>query len=147
MWLLLLAARQRLDKFINSYQGADGKLGALNRTIAFNADGKSNFLSVESRTKATRDYALSQLQEHSKQLILAFFGLFEDEAGVRDLVYEMRGQNTGNAKARKGAKAWREVTDLLRRRFNDAGGDIGYLEKLGDPSTSFYGKGWGGIKR
>ena len=60
---LTIAARQRLDKFINSYQGADGKLGALNRTIAFNADGKSNFLSVESRTKATRDYALSQLQE------------------------------------------------------------------------------------
>lgn len=41
---LTIAARQRLDKFINSYQGADGKLGALNRTIAFNADGKSNFL-------------------------------------------------------------------------------------------------------
>ncbi|WP_447558954.1 hypothetical protein, partial [Staphylococcus aureus] len=58
---LTIAARQRLDNFINSYHGADGKLGALNRTIAFSADGKSNFLSVESRTKATRDYALSQL--------------------------------------------------------------------------------------
>ncbi|MCV5632579.1 hypothetical protein OFN23_30995, partial [Escherichia coli] len=60
---LTISARQRLDSFINSYQGADGKLGALNRTIAFSADGKSNFLSVESRTKATRDFALSQLQE------------------------------------------------------------------------------------
>lgn len=130
---LTIAARQRLDKFINSYQGADGKLGALNRTIAFNADGKSNFLSVESRTKATRDYALSQLQEAFEAVDPRFFGLFEDEAGVRDLVYEMRGQNTGNAKARKGAKAWREVTELLRRRFNDAGGDIGYLENWGIP--------------
>ena len=130
---LTIAARQRLDKFINSYQGADGKLGALNRTIAFNADGKSNFLSVESRTKATRDYALSQLQEAFEAVDPRFFGLFEDEAGVRDLVYEMRGQNTGNAKARNGAKAWREVTELLRRRFNDAGGDIGYLENWGIP--------------
>ncbi|STK37557.1 phage protein [Escherichia coli] len=58
-------------------------------------------LSVESRTKATRDYALSQLQEAFEAVDPRFFGLFEDEAGVRDLVYEMRGQNTGNAKARK----------------------------------------------
>lgn len=74
---------------------------------------------------------MSQLQEAFEAVDPRFFGLFEDEAGVRDLVYEMRGQNTGNAKARKGAKAWREVTDLLRRRFNDAGGDIGYLENWG----------------
>ncbi|EBZ4897334.1 hypothetical protein EUR06_20105, partial [Salmonella enterica subsp. enterica serovar Heidelberg] len=130
---LTIAARQRLDNFINSYHGADGKLGALNRTIAFSADGKSNFLSVESRTKATRDYALSQLQEAFEAVDPRFFGLFEDEAGVRDLVFEMRGQKTGNAKAMKGAKAWGEVTELLRRRFNDAGGDIGYLENWGIP--------------
>lgn len=130
---LTIAARQRLDNFINSYQGADGKLGALNRTIAFSADGKSNFLSVESRTKATRDYALSQLQEAFEAVDPRFFGLFEDEAGVRDLIFEIRGQKTGNVKASKGAKAWGEVTELLRRRFNDAGGDIGYLENWGIP--------------
>ncbi|HBR5275324.1 hypothetical protein AAHU54_06660 [Klebsiella pneumoniae] len=130
---LTIAARQRLDNFINSYQGADGKLGALNRTIAFSADGKSNFLSVESRTKATRDYALSQLQEAFEAVDPRFFGLFEDEAGVRDLIFEIRGQKTGNVKASKGAKAWAGVTELLRQRFNDAGGDIGYLENWGIP--------------
>lgn len=130
---LTIAARQRLDNFINSYQGADGKLGALNRTIAFSADGKSNFLSVESRTKATRDYALSQIQEAFEAVDPRFFHLFEDEASVRDLVYEMRGQDTGNVRAKKGAKAWAGVTKLLRQRFNDAGGDIGYLENWGIP--------------
>lgn len=130
---LTIAARQRLDKFINSYQGADGKLGALNRTIAFSADGKSNFLSVESRGKATRDYALSQIQEAFEAVDPRFFHLFEDEKGVRDLVFEIRGQDTGNIKAKKGAKAWADVTELLRRRFNDAGGDIGYLENWGIP--------------
>lgn len=130
---LTIAARQRLDAFINGYQGTDGKLGALNRTIAFSADGKSNFLSVESRTKATRDYALSQLQEAFEAVDPRFFHLFEDEKGVRDLVFEIRGQDTGNIKAKKGAKAWADVTELLRRRFNDAGGDIGYLENWGIP--------------
>ncbi|WP_313021304.1 hypothetical protein [Atlantibacter hermannii] len=130
---LTIAARQRLDTFINSYQGTDGKLGALNRTIAFSADGKSNFLSVESRGKATRDYALSQIQEAFEAVDPRFFHLFEDEKGVRDLVFEIRGQDTGNVKAKKGAKAWSDVTELLRRRFNDAGGDIGYLENWGIP--------------
>lgn len=130
---LTIAARQRLDAFINSYQGKDGKLEALNRTIAFHADGKSNFLSVESRGKATRDYALSQIQEAFEAVDPRFFHLFEDEASVRDLVYEIRGQATGNFRAKKGAKAWSDVTELLRRRFNDAGGDIGYLENWGIP--------------
>lgn len=52
---------------------------------------------------------------------------------MRDLVYEMRGQDTGNVRAKKGAKAWAGVTELLRQRFNDAGGDIGYLENWGIP--------------
>lgn len=130
---LTIAARQRLDAFINSYHGRDGKLEALNRTIAFHADGKSNFLSVESRGKATRDYALSQIQEAFEAVDPRFFHLFEDEASVRDLVYEMRGQATGNSRAKKGAKAWADVTELLRRRFNDAGGDIGYMENWGMP--------------
>ncbi|ENE9955334.1 hypothetical protein ABPD39_005525 [Klebsiella pneumoniae] len=130
---LTIAARQRLDAFIKTYQGKDGKLEALNRTIAFHADGKSNFLSVESRGKATRDYALSQIQEAFEAVDPRFFHLFEDEASVRDLVYEMRGQDTGNVRAKKGAKAWAGVTKLLRQRFNDAGGDIGYLENWGIP--------------
>lgn len=130
---LTIAARQRLDNYINSYDGKDGKLEALNRTIAFHADGKANFLSVESRTKATRDYALSQLEELFEAIDPRFFQLFEDNQGVRDLVYEMRGQQTGNQRAKRGAEAWRRVAELLRQRFNDAGGDIGFLEDWGLP--------------
>lgn len=130
---LTITARQRLDSFINNYKGKDGKLEALNRTIAFHADGKSNFLSIESRGKATRDYALSQLQEAFEAVDPRYFGLLEDEKGVRDLVYEIRGKSTGNTKAKAGAKAWKDVTELLRRRFNDAGGDIGHLDDWGMP--------------
>ncbi|PJI67016.1 hypothetical protein [Serratia sp. TKO39] len=130
---LTIAARQRLDNYISSYDGKDGKLEALNRTIAFHADGKANFLSVESRTKATRDYALSQLEELFEAIDPRFFQLFEDNQGVRDLVYEMRGQQTGNQRAKRGAEAWRRVAELLRQRFNDAGGDIGFFEDWGLP--------------
>ncbi|WP_447907853.1 hypothetical protein [Serratia fonticola] len=130
---LTISARQRLDSYIKGYQGKGGKLEALNRTIAFHADGKANFLSVESRAKATRDYALSQLDELFEAIDPRFFQLFEDAQGVRDLVYEIRGQDTLNARAKKGAQAWSKVTELLRQRFNDMGGDIGRLEDWGLP--------------
>lgn len=128
---LTIAARQRLDEHINNFQGS--KLEALNRTIAFSADGKSNFMSVETRSKATFNYALSQLQEAFEAVDPRFFKLLEDKNGVRDLVYEIMGSNTNNLKAKKGAEAWRNVTQLIRNRFNDAGGDIGFLEGWGLP--------------
>ncbi|HAS8352670.1 TPA: hypothetical protein I7721_16390 [Vibrio vulnificus] len=128
---MTIAARQRLEDHINSFAGS--KLDALNRTIAFSADGKSNFMSVETRAKATFNYALSQLQEAFEAVDPRFFKLFEDKKGVRDLVYEIMGESTGNIKAKKGAEAWRKITQLIRNRFNDAGGDIGFLESWGLP--------------
>lgn len=59
---------------------------------------------------------------------------------MRDLVYEMRGQDTGNVRAKKGAKAWAGVTELLRQRFNDAGGDIGYPKIGASLSTTQWRK-------
>ncbi|WNK26142.1 hypothetical protein [Providencia hangzhouensis] len=130
---LTIAARQRLDEHINNFQGS--KLEALNRTIAFSADGKSNFMSVETRAKATINYALSQLQEAFEAVDPKFFQLFEDQNGVRDLIYEMKGQDTRNVRAKKGAAAWHNVTSMLRNSFNRAGGDIGHLEDWGLPQS------------
>lgn len=130
---LTIAARQKLENHINSFNGS--KLEALNRTIAFSADGKSNFMSVETRAKATINYALSQLHETFEAVDPKFFQLFEDHRGVRDLIFEMKGQDTGNARAKKGAAAWHEVTAMLRNSFNRAGGDIGHLEDWGLPQS------------
>lgn len=50
---------------------------------------------------------------------------------TRDLALEVFAQGkggTGNAEARAGAKAWLEVTEALRQRFNAAGGDVGRLD-------------------
>lgn len=55
------------------------------------------------------------------------FGLFEDAAGIRDLVFEIYGRDTGNPVAKAGAKTWIDTSDAMRLRFNDAGGDIGKL--------------------
>lgn len=51
-------------------------------------------------------------------------GLLEDMKGVRDLIHELYGKDSGNAAAKKGAEVWREVTETMRTRANAAGFDI-----------------------
>lgn len=56
-----------------------------------------------------------------------FLGMLENPSAVRDLVFEMYGRDTGNATAKAGATAWRNVTEAMRQRFNAAGGKIRQL--------------------
>lgn len=51
-------------------------------------------------------------------------GLLEDVRGVRDLVFEMFGRDSGNESAKKGAQTWLKVTNAMRERANAAGFDI-----------------------
>ncbi|CNK23598.1 Uncharacterised protein [Yersinia frederiksenii] len=125
---LTIAAHDRIDSFVQGYKGKDGKIGALKRTLAFFADARSDFLPIETRANATKALALSEMQETFEATNPKIFGLFEDQQGVRDLVYEIWGVDTGNAAAKSGAKAWLNTAEGLRRRFNDAGGDIGKLD-------------------
>ncbi|WP_059244419.1 hypothetical protein [Escherichia albertii] len=125
---LQIVAHDIINQHITGYRGKDGAIGALNRVLAFSADGKSNFFSVETRGKATRDQALAQLQDLFDASDPKIFGLFENKQGVRDIVFEIFGQDTGNAAAKKGAKAWLDTAESLRSRFNDADGDVGKLE-------------------
>jgi hypothetical protein len=46
------------------------------------------------------------------------------KAQSRDLVKEIFGENSNNASAREMAMAWKEVAEMLRLRFNNAGGSI-----------------------
>ncbi|ECB3807376.1 hypothetical protein EW367_22425 [Salmonella enterica subsp. enterica serovar Fufu] len=130
---LQIVAHDIINQHIKNYKGKDGAVGALNRVLAFSSDGKSNFFSVESRGRATRDMALAQLQDLFDASDPKIFGLFEDKQGVRDIVFEIFGQDTGNTAAKKAAKAWADTAEGLRSRFNDAGGDVGKLEDWGIP--------------
>lgn len=131
---LTILARDRIDNQISDIiaRGASkNKLEALNRLLSYNPDNKTGFQSLDTRANSTRNWAIGQMLEaldHSKLL-----GLFEDEQGIKDLVHEMYGENTGNPKAQEGAKQWKQQTDLLRETFNNAGGDIGKLHNWGLP--------------
>ena len=109
-------------------------LDALDRVIAFHADGKSNVVSIESQSKAIERDALRQMIGTLEASNPKWFGLFENKEGVDAIVKAIFGETKDIApEAIQGAKEWAKVTTALRERFNRAGGDIGELEDWGLP--------------
>lgn len=49
-------------------------------------------------------------------------------ATMKNMIREAAGENTGDAAAKKFAKAWIDTAEWLRQSFNAAGGDIGKLK-------------------
>jgi len=106
---------------------AGDRLRTVSQLLAFDTRGKG-IASAESWAHAIRAEAYGELIPLWKSVKGNFFGLFESPEGVRDLVKEIYGEDSGNAVAKVGAEAWFKVTDSLRDRANAAGQRIGELE-------------------
>lgn len=131
---LTIAAHGRIHQFMSEQaaRGMDG-LDALDRIVAFHADGKVNTLSIESQARAIRNDALRQILDTLTASNPKWFGLFENHEGIRAIVQELFGEESGSPEAKNGAKLWRDTAEQLRQRFNAAGGDVGKLEDWGMP--------------
>lgn len=138
-----IAAHDRVANYLATAKtrGIDN-LTALDQLVAFDAKATGRVLSVETQGKAIADEAIGRLVQTFEATNPRFFGMVEDMAGIRLLVKEMMGENTGNADAAAGAKAWKETTEALRLRFNAAGGDIGKLEDWGLPHHHSQSRVW-----
>src|SRR6185369_10668375 len=116
---LQIAAHQRVGATIGTLRDRGiGGLDALDRVIAFNADGRSNVESVESWAKAVERDALRQMLGTLSASNPKYFGLFENHDGIRAIVREIFGEDSGVPEARAGAKEWHQVAESLRQRFN-----------------------------
>jgi hypothetical protein len=132
--VLTIQAHDRLENFIKSAKDTGlNALEAIERSLVFMADRKSNTISIESRTNAIRNDAIRQLVDTFEAVDPRFWGLFESKEGVAMLTKAMFGEKTGNAIVDKGAKAWIDVAGQLRESFNRAGGKIGLLENWSVP--------------
>lgn len=136
---LQIAAHDRIEarlsaavqKFGLAKPGA--KLTAVSDFLAFNAVGHG-ITSAETWTRSVANQAFGELVPLWNS-VKGFAHLFENRQGVRDLVHELFGEDSGNAAAKAGAKAWFTVTDKLRDRKNAAGGDVGQLDEYHYPQT------------
>lgn len=132
-----VVAHDRIARYLAEQEAKKmGAIDALERTLVFNADGKSNFLSVESRAAAIRANALRQITQifdQADKTGRALWGLLTDHTGIRDLTFELFGRDTGNAAAKNAAAGWLKVAEDMRRQFNAMGGEIGKLENWALP--------------
>lgn len=98
-------------------------------------DGPATYSNVEGRMRAVRGRAHGLidgiLAKHSTDLL----GQVRKPAELADLVRELFGEDSGNVSARELAGAWTDAAEMLRQRFNAAGGDIGKLERWGLPQS------------
>ena len=108
-------------------------LEAIDKMIARDYSGRVNIASLEQITFGYATYFLRKLMTTWDALGNDYLGFFQDRAKMIDLVKEIRGQDSGNALAKRGAQAWREVAEEARQTFNANGGAIGKLDDWGMP--------------
>lgn len=108
-------------------------LDAIEKTIARDYSGRVNIESLEQKATGYRDYFNRSLLETWDALGNDYLGFFQDRTKLLDLVRELRGEDTGNALAKKGAKAYHDVAEEARQVFNANGGVVGKLDDWGMP--------------
>src|SRR3546814_15723404 len=88
-------------------------------------DVRAPYTSAVRQAEVIEFQAQADLSGFIEQHRRGFSGKPKDSRGMDDVVRELHGQPTGNARAKTFAGAVTDVYDKLRLRFNAAGGDYG----------------------
>ena len=130
--------QQNCESFTMKFRDALGQPDPV-RALEFLHDNIGHFAfpagmqDVVGRAKSVEGLAIKKMME-----MLDYFhpnklgGLGEKRRMVLDkVIRELKGEETGDVLAKRFAKAWEEVHEELRQRFNAAGGNIAKLEHWG----------------
>ena len=136
--LLQVKAQQKALADMGGYNGGRKSGTSLDPRAGvalLDRDGRASYSNVEGRRQAVRGRAHAMmdqiLSDHSRNLI----GQVRNRAQLIDIVRELFGQDSGNLAAKEMADAWGRTSEMLRQRFNAAGGDIGKMERWGLPQA------------
>lgn len=139
-----IAARQRIELELGQFNG--GKSGGAGNggggpidpragPAFFDRDDRAPYSNVDGRRRAIKGRAHGMmdrvLAEHSANLV----GEVRNKAQLVDIVRELFGENSGNGHAHELADAWSQTAEMLRQRYNAAGGNIGKLDRWGLPQS------------
>ena len=109
------------------------QLEAVEKTIVRDYSGRSKVESLEQRVAGHQAYFRSKLLRTWDALGNDWLGFFQSGDKLLALVRELRGEDSGDALAKKGAKAFHDAAEEARTVFNQAGGDVGKLDDWGMP--------------
>lgn len=113
--------------------GGVSDVEAVQRLLVNEADGRTDNFSLQTRYLGVSQYLKTKIQDTWTALGPRIWEYFQRGEKARLLIQELKGVDTGDAMARKGAEAWRKMTDEAREWFNSKGGNIGHLEDWGLP--------------
>jgi hypothetical protein len=138
--LLTETRRKVLVKALMEHKNAKGELDPFEALpMLLEHKGGAKFEDAESMRVAILAGAQTQLEEllyeFRKGAVSGDLRRRGGEAKARmeNFIKEAFGEDTGDEAARSMVKAWQQVTEELRQRFNSAGGAIGKLEDWGMP--------------
>lgn len=132
------AQQTALDR-IRRYNGADptagGPLNPKGAEALMGFDGRAGHNdSVYARMNAIKGRAQAMITQILADHHFNITGKVRNLAQLHDIVRELFAPgSTGNEYARQLADAWRRAAEMLRSRYNAAGGQIGKLEHWGLP--------------
>lgn len=130
-----IAVQKRILVDMAAYDGGSGKHPGAAALALFDHDNRAPYMNVEAQRKAilgrAHDIVSDILFKHSKDIL----GRIRGKAGLDDLVRAAFGEKVESDSARQLADAWGQAAEMLRLRFNQAGGAIDKLHDWGLPQS------------
>jgi len=118
------------------FRGAGGGVIDPRAAVALlDRDGRAPYSNVEGRRKAIKGRAHAMLNQVLADHRANLMGAMRSRAQMAEVVRAAFGEPVESVAAREMAEAWAGTAEMLRQRFNAAGGDIGKLEKWGLPQA------------
>jgi len=136
---LVIKTVKRIDNDLRNHRNARGEHDyAEGARFLLEHYGEAAFESVVGRTNAIVGMAharMASLLDHFRRgWILGDKGRW-NAAQLDNVAREAFGEATGDVAAKEFARVWEDTHELLRQRFNAAGGAIGKLERWGLPQA------------
>lgn len=130
--MMQVASQKRALADMDQFKGGSGYAAI---RAMMDSDARAPYENVVRRAEAIEFQAQTDLSGFIQRHRRNFLGKPKDREGIFDVVRELHGQGTGNARAKVFADAITETLEGLRLRFNAAGGNIGKLKGWGITHT------------
>lgn len=129
---LQIKAQQQIAADVRTFKGDNPGASAV---ALFTHDSRASYRNVERMADVIEGQAHAMMAGLLERFSRNAAGQVRDPATLRNVVREAFGQSTGDVAAKELASAWLDTAEMLRLRFNAAGGGIGKLDDWGLPQV------------
>ena len=131
-----LRSWQQITKNMDGYTDRFGRKDPFSGALAiFEQDTLSTFSSVTQRIEEVKSEAFSGMSSFLGEFRRNLIGEVRQKAKLKNVAREIFGESTGDASASELAQAWNKTAEMLRKRFNMAGGAIPKRSDWGLPQV------------